>query len=154
MTRPIDAEERAWALMCLAHGDTLAEVAEWSDRKIAEWELVLGRLAKITPLECQRLALHADGMTQDEIGRREGKTRGAIWWCFNRLRGLGLPIPYRESGDRTPEGVREAIIRLADDKVPYREIAARLGVGQNTVAKFAGPSRRDPGEGSIGRRFA
>ncbi|WP_165184779.1 helix-turn-helix domain-containing protein [Caulobacter soli] len=154
MTRPIDAEERAWALECLACGDTLADLAEGSGRREAEWVAELGPAARIPTLITERLALLDAGLNLREVGERFGVTRHAIYRSVVRARILGLPVPDREPQPRTPEELRRQMVVLADERVSYYEIADRLGVAYQTVLKYAGPSRRDRSELPSGRRFA
>lgn len=144
MTRPIDAEERAWALECLAAGDTLAEVSEWSNRSPVEWRLALGRAANLRPEWSERLALYGLGLTLTEVGERLGVSRHAIQRSFDKVKARGVPVPRPTFLDRIPEEVRLQIIAMADDLVVYRLIAKHFEIGEETVRKIAGPSRRDP----------
>ena len=144
MTSPIDAEERAWALECLAAGDTLANLAEGSGRRQAEWVVALGKLARIPDWVSDHLALRDLGLTRRELDERYNISRHAIYRAIVRARALGLTVSDWAREPYTPEAVREKIIALADEQLAYSDIAAQLGVDVKTVAKFAGPSRRDP----------
>lgn len=100
MRNQVTTEELRWAKTCLAAGDTLEEVAEWSRRPISDWELALGPLAKFAATQRRRLALWDLGYTTEQIAAKVGMTNSAVNQGFTWLRAKGLPVPKRRQRAR------------------------------------------------------
>ncbi len=108
MRRRWDHEELEWARECWRSGDSIEEIAEWSNRTMAEVVMVLGSGCRMTPTEREVLSLYMAGCTFAEIDHARGansagkpfKTRvpgKAAASIITNLRRKGISIPLRNA---------------------------------------------------------
>ncbi len=100
-------------------------------------------------MQARALLWAADGVANDEIGRRCGVDSDSVrrWRCrFVELGVAGVGIVAKDRGRKSslPPGTVEEVLRLTHRELPAggttqwstRSLAARLGIGKDAVAKI------------------
>jgi len=100
-------------------------------------------------MQARALLWAADGVANDEIGRRCGVDSDSVrrWRCrFVELGVAGVGIVAKDRGRKSslPPGTVQEVLRLTHRELPAggttqwstRSLAARLGIGKDAVAKI------------------
>lgn len=117
-------EELAWARECLKAGDSVAEIARWSNREPDDVRaaLCLPREIPLTPEQCTLVKLWGEGAAADAIADELGWTENQVRFTIANLRRRGVGVAARPPGSRMPQRPP----RPPDETIPLTALEERV----------------------------
>lgn len=130
MTRPWDQEEVEWARECATAGDSFEEIADWSERAVAEVATMVG-LPAMTSRQREVASLLAAGLTPGRIDQVTG-VDGARH-VITAIKAKGYDLPDAKSRLGMAE-IRALQRQLGCETLT--ELAGRLGVPMGSATHW------------------